>query len=450
MNVTLTEKKDTEDSIELKLEIAAEDVASKYKEILQKFSASAQIPGFRKGKAPKQYLEKRFGESLKGELFEELIPEAIKQTLEQEKLEIYGNPSLPEKPEYESGKALNLCIRFEKPPHVAMPELEKMSMLSHEIVITDADLAAQGKSLMENLVQAKERSDSFIKLDDFIKANIVFSDSRLEKFSLKEHMFMFPKEGKGPFPGYLAPLKEFLIDKAKPKDTLELEMEFTEPHEHEDLKGKKTKLKVEILSVVYKEYPELNQETLKKLGLNSKEEFEAELQESTAELREHVLLSWGIKNLLNEIRPHAKFHVPQQAIESVVAGQWQQFQAMMQQQSGGVSKHQAAGKPSGDWLRRASVHARMQIENSLIYESLNKSFALSLDDEEVEKEIQKKAKQAKAADKASFRRDFLQDEQGYKAFEEQLLYKKTWKFAITKCQQKKGSSFNLEQALATH
>ena len=79
---------------EIKIEIEPEVVRAAYDRVSDKYSKLANVPGFRKGHAPRSVVRTRFKSEIRGEVLQELVPEAINAAIEEHSLETIGEPDV--------------------------------------------------------------------------------------------------------------------------------------------------------------------------------------------------------------------------------------------------------------------------------------------------------------------------------------------------------------------
>src|SRR5258706_16098784 len=79
---------------EIKIEIEPEVVRAAYDRISDRYSKLANVPGFRKGHAPRSVIRTRFKNEIRGEVLQELVPEAIREAIEEHSLETIGEPEV--------------------------------------------------------------------------------------------------------------------------------------------------------------------------------------------------------------------------------------------------------------------------------------------------------------------------------------------------------------------
>ena len=88
----LSTKEDTPTRTVLEIEIPAEEVEKAFAQVRRAYARKAALPGFRKGKAPEAVVAKRFAEEIKGDVLENLLPDAVSSAIEERKLAILGRP----------------------------------------------------------------------------------------------------------------------------------------------------------------------------------------------------------------------------------------------------------------------------------------------------------------------------------------------------------------------
>ncbi len=121
------------------IEIPADTVSEKLRDSLDTMAVEAQLPGFRKGRAPRALIEKRFGTALRDEAKKTLVAEAYTKAIEEHKLQVVGEPVAEqfEKIEVQDGKPLSFDIEVEVVPEFEIPSLEGIAVKKPTIEVTD-------------------------------------------------------------------------------------------------------------------------------------------------------------------------------------------------------------------------------------------------------------------------------------------------------------------------
>jgi trigger factor len=135
----VTQEKLPASQVGLQIEIPSEITKQAYEQVIQKFTRSANIPGFRKGKVPRQVLVQRFGVlQLKAAALEELIDDSLKKALDQEKIEALGNFQLRSSFEelitqYDPGAPLTFSASVDVQPEINLDQYTGLSVQAEEI-----------------------------------------------------------------------------------------------------------------------------------------------------------------------------------------------------------------------------------------------------------------------------------------------------------------------------
>jgi trigger factor len=135
----VTQEKLPASQVGLEIEITPEMSKKAYEQVLQDFTRSANIPGFRKGKVPRQVLIQRFGMSrIKAAVVEELLDTGLKEAIKQEKIEAIGNFQLKSSFDdlvgsYEPGSALTFSAAVDVNPDVTLKQYQDFTLQAEEI-----------------------------------------------------------------------------------------------------------------------------------------------------------------------------------------------------------------------------------------------------------------------------------------------------------------------------
>ncbi|MBD2019429.1 trigger factor family protein, partial [Leptolyngbya sp. FACHB-36] len=135
----VTQEKLPASQVGLEIEITPEMSKKVYDQVIDKFVRSANIPGFRKGKVPRQVVIQRFGSAqLKAAAVEELIEDSLKQALEQEKIEALGNFQLRSSfddlvQQFQPGSALTFSAAVDVQPEVTLNQYTDLQVQAEEV-----------------------------------------------------------------------------------------------------------------------------------------------------------------------------------------------------------------------------------------------------------------------------------------------------------------------------
>jgi trigger factor len=142
----------------LEIEIPENEVSAEFENQYNLFRAKANIPGFRPGKAPMDLVKKRYGDSIKADVIDELVDKAVKEALTQENLYPISRPKISNM-EFEYGKPLKFRAELEIKPEFTLNNYKGFKVKRSVREVTDTDVETlPGKPL-------RDRSAEYIPVD---------------------------------------------------------------------------------------------------------------------------------------------------------------------------------------------------------------------------------------------------------------------------------------------
>lgn len=313
MNVTVER---VENEATLKITAPAADVNAGFKKAVQKIANSVNIPGFRKGKAPRAIIEMYYGkEAVKQEAFEIVANKAYSEALEQEHLIPVEDPKV-EASTFEEGQDMELTIKVTLKPEPELGEYKGLHVDKEEAAVTDEQVEEQMNDLRNrNAKMVVAEEGHVIEKGDF--AIIDFAGTvDGEPFSGGEGKGYPLEVGSNSFiPGF----EDQLVGLSK-GDSTDVEVTFPEEYFVKELAGKEAVFKVNIQDVKIKELPELNDEyvaansdfkTVEELRTNYKERMQKAAEANAKTKYERDLIDLAVAN--------AKFTVPPIMIEDRIS-----------------------------------------------------------------------------------------------------------------------------------
>ena len=143
----------------LTIEVTAETVAEKLSDSIDTLATEAELPGFRKGRAPRRLIERKFGTAVKDEAKNQIIASAYNEAIEQNELQVVGEPTSPELEtlELEEGKSLSFVVEVEVMPDFDLPELEGIDIKRPTITVEDEQVDNEVEKLTINEGELEEQ-----------------------------------------------------------------------------------------------------------------------------------------------------------------------------------------------------------------------------------------------------------------------------------------------------
>lgn len=382
MNVTVER---VENEATLKITAPAAEVNAGYKKAVQKIADQANIPGFRKGKAPRAIVEMHYGkEAVKQEAFEIVANKAYSEALNQEKLIPVSDPKVEEST-FEEGKDMELTIKVTLKPEPELGEYKGLHVEKKEVEVTDEQVDAQIKDMMgrdAKMVVAEE--GAVIEKGDF--AIIDFAGTvDGEPFSGGEGKGYPLEVGSNSFiPGF----EDQLVGLSK-GDSTDVEVTFPEDYFVKDLAGKEAIFKVNIQDVKRKELPELNDEyvasktefkTVEDLRANYKERMQKAAEANAKAEYEHELIDLAVAN--------AKFSVPEIMIEDKISQMVEEMKMSLESRKMSLDMYmQYTGLDMAKIRENQRPVAEENVKTDLVLDAIAKAEDIQVDMADVDAEI---------------------------------------------------------------
>ena len=382
MNVTVER---VENEATLKITAPAAEVNAGYKKAVQKIADQANIPGFRKGKAPRAIIEMHYGkQAVKQEAFEIVANKAYSEALNQEKLIPVSDPKVEEST-FEEGKDMELTIKVTLKPEPELGEYKGLHVEKKEVEVTDEQVDAQIKDMMgrdAKMVVAEE--GAVIEKGDF--AIIDFAGTvDGEPFSGGEGKGYPLEVGSNSFiPGF----EDQLVGLSK-GDSTDVEVTFPEDYFVKDLAGKEAIFKVNIQDVKRKELPELNDEyvasktefkTVEDLRANYKERMQKAAEANAKAEYEHELIDLAVAN--------AKFSVPEIMIEDKISQMVEEMKMSLESRKMSLDMYmQYTGLDMAKIRENQRPVAEENVKTDLVLDAIAKAEDIQVDMADVDAEI---------------------------------------------------------------
>jgi trigger factor len=300
----------------LEIEIPADMSQKTYDQVLRKYMRSANIPGFRKGKVPRQVFLQRVGaQQFKAAVLEELVQTAVDKAIKQEEIDAIGNYQLKSSFEdlvtqYEPGEPLTISAAVDVPPRVTLKEYKGLSIQAEEVKPDPERLDKTLEQYQNNLATLVPIEDRPAQMGDMVVVDFVGKvkndDGELEEFQGGSATDFQVELDEGRFiPGFVEGIAGMNLDETK-----DLEVDFPEDYSQEELAGQPAVFSITLKEIKEKELPDLDDdfaqeisefETFEELKNSLEERYQQEADDQTKANKQTALLDALVENLDAEI-----------------------------------------------------------------------------------------------------------------------------------------------------
>ena len=381
-------------SVKLDVCISKDDILVEYEDMIKEYTKSVQLPGFRKGKVPKEVLIRKFGDALLEEALGKIIDKSMGEILDDESFPResrplpYSRPVIQDEPKLDLSKDLNFSVVYDVLPEVKISKWEGLEVEIPNVSIEDEDLNKELEIIRDrnSIVLDKDEGQKAEKGDvltinyyELNEAGEVIENAKREDFIFtlgsNSNIYQFDDE----------------IDGMKKGETKEFSKTYTES-DNNALAGKTVKLKVELTALKIKKLPDLDDDLAQDVDEKFKtlDDLKNSIKERLNRDLENRLKSLKINGILEKIMENTPVEIPESMLNMELESRWRnlarrfgtdpaQLRNIMENSEQGLNPLIEEWKP--DALK--ALHSRLIVETLMEQEKLDAS------DEEVEKEFEK-------------------------------------------------------------
>lgn len=274
---------------QLTIEIPESRIKAKTEDTYKQLANDAAIPGFRRGRAPRRLIEKRFGSSLHQDVKGHLVSESYTQAVEDEKLDVLGEPDIKdlERLEIPESGPLTLKVEIEVTPEVTLPAFNEIRVQKKKTAVTVKNVSEEIERLRERLGRMVEARGAKIKSNDFVRVDVRIlagdqagDDADLIAHHPDTHVLVHGKDlnYKGHVAGILVDdLGKRLTGKTA-GDQVEISVTGPAGHEDEKIKDQPVTLKLRIETVERLE-PAAVEEVAAQIGADSQDQLKKQIRQ---------------------------------------------------------------------------------------------------------------------------------------------------------------------------
>lgn len=393
----------------LTIEVPADDLEKALQNAYKKQKNRIAIPGFRKGKVPRQMIEKMYGaEIFYDDAANELIPKAYSEAYDSGEVDIVSRPEI-DVVQIEKGKPFIFTATVATRPEVTLGQYKGLEVEKISVEVTPEEVDKKIQEEAEKNARTITVEDRPVQDGDEIILDyegsvdgVLFEGGKAENYPLII--------GSGSFiPGF----EEQLIGVEAGTD-VEVNVTFPEEYHAEDLKGKAAVFKCKVHEIKAKELPEIDDEFAAEVSeFDTLEEYKADVKAKLEEQKTAEGKEKQEDSAVEQAVRNAQFELPEAMIETQVMQMTDEFAQRMRGQGLTMEQYfQFTGMTSEKMTEDLRPQAIKSIETRLVLEAIVKAENIEVSDERFDEEI------AKMADMYKMEADKLKEYMGDKEKEQ--------------------------------
>ena len=368
----------------LTIEVSAAEFEKALEDAFLKNKNKISVPGFRKGKVPRQMVEKMYGP----EIFYEdaanaLIPDAYSKALDECEEDIVSSPEI-DVTQIEKGKSFIFTATVALKPEVKLGKYKGVKVEAAEVTVTDEEVDAKIEKESENNARTIEVTDRPVKDGDMTVLDfegfvdgVAFDGGKGENYPLTI--------GSGAFiPGF----EEQLVGAEIGKE-VEVNVTFPEDYQAEELKGKAAVFKCTIKEIKEKELPALDDEFASEVSeFDTLEEYKKDVKETLTIEKEKAAREAKEAAVIDAIIADSDMDIPEAMVTTQQKQMIDEFAQRMQMQGLSMEQYfQFTGATLDKMMEQVRPQAETRIKSRLVLEAVAAKEGIEATEEDYEEEI---------------------------------------------------------------
>ncbi|MBE7023855.1 MAG: trigger factor [Ruminococcaceae bacterium] len=377
--------------VEFEFSVSGEEFKAAIEKAYRQNVGKITIPGFRRGKAPRNIIEKYYGSEI---FFEDavniVLPDAYDKAIDEQNIEAVAQPEIDVK-DISKENGVVFTAKVVVKPDFELGQYKGVEISKVTYRTTEKEIKGEIEKIRERNARMVNVEDRAAKLEDTVNIDfegftdgVAFDGGKGESFDLKL--------GSGQFiPGF----EEQLVG-ANVGDDVEVNVTFPEEYHAEDLKGKPAVFKVKVNAIKAQELPELDDEFAKDVSeFDTFEEFKADLSKKLKEKNKEKAKKEMEDAAIEKVCENTEIAIPEEMFETAVNNQLRDFAMQLQYQGITIEQYaQYTGVTLDAMKDQIRPGAEKQVKTSLVLEKIAKVEGIKVTDKDVEKELEKMAEQS--------------------------------------------------------
>ncbi len=374
--------------VQLEIEVDAAKFEEGMQQSFRKNASKFNVPGFRKGKAPRNIVERYYGEqALYDDAINIVCSEAYDQAVEEKKLEPVDRPEI-DIVQIGSKENLIFTAKITLKPEVELGAYMGVEVKKANDAVTDEDVENELNKVVEKnsrLISVTDRpvqsgDTAVIDFEGFID-EVPFEGGKGTDYSLVI--------GSGTFiPGF----EDQLIGKNIGED-VDVNVSFPEDYGKEELNGKPALFKVAVKEIKVKELPAVDDEFAKDISeFDTLDEYKADLKNKLEETAKHKAKHENEDNVVQKVAENATVDIPKVMVEKQIDAIARDFDMRLRYQGLDLQKYlEIMGMDFEAFRGQFAERAENEVKVQLVVEKISQVENVEVSDSELEEEIAKTA-----------------------------------------------------------
>ena len=362
-----TIEKQPENIVKVDIEVPAKDAVNYYNNAAKRLAQYVNIPGFRKGKAPRNIVEQNIGEErIKHEALEGALPKIFSEVIKENDFDVVAQPYV-ESYDYKIGEDLRIVAKLELRPEVTLGEYKGLTIEVEEYKTPEDALQKSIDSLLEQHATTVVVTDrKTLNTDTIVFDFEGFSNGeKIEHGDAKNYTLDLAHSS------FIPGFAEQLADRTLGEE-FEINVTFPEEYHEKKLAGQPAVFKCKVNEIRAKVIPELTDEFAQKVGpFKTVDDLKADIQKYLDTQKADIDRTNSEKAIFEKVTGDAKVEIQQSMIDREADQLAEEYKQKLSMQ--GFSWDQAVEAQGYDNIMNSlKEDAAMRVKNSLVIDKIAK------------------------------------------------------------------------------
>ena len=384
------EKKEGNQGV-LSVTVPAEKFDNALDKAFKKVVKQINVPGFRKGKVPRQIFEQRFGvEALYQDAADIVLPEAYGEAIEETGIKPVDQPEI-EVQQIEKGQDFKFDATVTVEPEVELGDYKGLEIEKQDADLTDEEVDEAINQQLNQLSEMVVKEDGAVEEGDTVNIDFdgyvdgeQFEGGQADSYDLEI--------GSGSFiPGF----EEQLVG-VKAGEEKDVNVTFPEEYHAEELSGKEATFKTKVNEIKYKEVPGLDDEIANELDSDAEtvDQYKENLRKRLAEQKQTEAENVQKEEAIQKASDNAKIDIPEAMVNTELDRMLQEFGQRMQQQGLSLETYfQISGQDESQLREQMKDDAEARVRTNLTLTAIADKEDIEVSEEDIDKELEKMSEQ---------------------------------------------------------
>ena len=384
------EKKEGNQGV-LSVTVPAEKFDNALDKAFKKVVKQINVPGFRKGKVPRQIFEQRFGvEALYQDAADIVLPEAYGEAIEETGIKPVDQPEI-EVQQIKKGQDFKFDATVTVEPEVELGDYKGLEIEKQDADLTDEEVDEAINQQLNQLSEMVVKEDGAVEEGDTVNIDFdgyvdgeQFEGGQADSYDLEI--------GSGSFiPGF----EEQLVG-VKAGEEKDVNVTFPEEYHAEELSGKEATFKTKVNEIKYKEVPELDDEIANELDSDAEtvDQYKENLRKRLAEQKQTEAENVQKEEAIQKASDNAKIDIPKAMVNTELDRMLQEFGQRMQQQGLSLETYfQISGQDESQLREQMKDDAEARVRTNLTLTAIADKEDIEVSEEDIDKELEKMSEQ---------------------------------------------------------